>query len=1155
MTDLDEYYYQIANQGLHRTLGAIDVPKLPTAKALGNADFSGWYRSRTVADDEEATVHVLDDDIDELLSTLDRTLYATTNYQPPNDLEWKRFEPGDDGKQWLDGEKPTPEYADIVGFSIFADIDLADGHKERPVAAGTRETVEQALDEYVASFIELAGGIEHVFVLDSVGGVYLLIAPAATSPIARAFEGEDRGRIFAELHQRANDWLATVRDDVGGRVPAARGVFEADLLNQKNRLYKAPLSIHGSIDGVVHPLDPHETPMSYDFVTIEDVDEQLIEETIDWTREFTDETHATAIDEIIAALWPDYSEEHEDWQVALGSWIADEEANEAKQRRRERQAAEKRARRAADRDDGLPAFTDAIASNAEIGIATSFGDIEAAIEEIDVREVVQELCESFDTDPGREPPRFEPGYRDSSSGTSCFVTSERIVDLDDTQRAVGVLDYVAREEGYIEPTETARGEDRSKARDKLREMGYPIPVYTPAKGSESYDGEVAEKMPGWARAKAAVTLGLCEDEDVADEWRLPTGVHDALLNVLEKQDIDHGCDRLTTDANPDADPVVEAIDDSDPNATFDELMDNARSEFFESKQPRTPPIHRSYGIQLATDALTTELDFIYPREATRGWRETLYVYADGEHVGSGEEAGIYEPSGERTVDRLLERELGMFAESAPLDQIKGKVERRSDTRKRRLDANPERLVVNNGVLDLETGELDPYTPEEYHRTGIERTYDPDAECPNIDNFIHQIVADEDVGTMYRAIAHTLYKGYPGEKSIMLLGGGENGKTVFLTLVEKFLGEWNLSGESLQNLADSDKQFSQRNLIGKLANIDPDIGNQTIQNMATVKALTGNDTVSANVKFERPVQFKNHATILFAANELPVIEDDSHGNWRRWVMIDFPREFRSGDEDYIPKQQLLDRLTTESELDGLLTHCVEEIRDWADRGKGDWFPEVDSPETVRRRMKKASEPVFAFADDCLIIDDDSDLLKENVRGLYAAYANEHNLRQLDKAHFGEQLLNLSDYPIDTRRVKVDDASDERIQLYAGIALSAYGKKLENGGRAAVETDGTDDAGGSDEDEADNADDLVNSTDGNEDRDAESVDHDLHPGNDGVPRRFKKPKHNAQRLRYVRSAIDRGLSDNELIEVATDLYDHLDLEAAEEALEYLNAEDEQ
>lgn len=224
MNDFGGHYDRLTRSNLYDAHGALEYDDT-TSITLGNHDFTGWYKTKTVSDDTDptgkkqlASVHLLSRDIENLVSKTERTLYTSTNYINPESVQWERFRYGESGREWLE-EKPTPGYPDIGGISILADIDLADEHKKRPLKPGTREIVEAAIDEYAGAFGELVGNAEHVFGLDSVGGIYLLSPPAATAPIAATFDPVASGRILDELCQRANKWLETVRDDVRERVP------------------------------------------------------------------------------------------------------------------------------------------------------------------------------------------------------------------------------------------------------------------------------------------------------------------------------------------------------------------------------------------------------------------------------------------------------------------------------------------------------------------------------------------------------------------------------------------------------------------------------------------------------------------------------------------------------------------------------------------------------------------------------------------------------------------------------------------------------------------------------------------------------------------------------------------------------------------------
>jgi len=211
-----------------------------------------------------------------------------------------------------------------------------------------------------------------------------------------------------------------------------------------------------------------------------------------------------------------------------------------------------------------------------------------------------------------------------------------------------------------------------------------------------------------------------------------------------------------------------------------------------------------------------------------------------------------------------------------------------------------------------------------------------------------------------------------------------------------------------------------------------------------KKLTGRDTVSANVKFESPIQFENHATLLFACNRMPVLKDDTRGNWRRWLLVDFPNTFEPCDGGTIPKRELMDRLTYEEELQGLLARCVEEIKSWDD-GR-DWFPNAPDWKQARRRIRRAAEPIYDFAHTCLEDSDGGYETTDDVHRGYQRYAEEEGLPGKSREQFGKELLSLTDYTIEKKRKRVDG---RRTGVYENIVFTSRGEDLAVGGGPAAE----------------------------------------------------------------------------------------------------------
>jgi len=448
---------------VYKSLGMIP----DTGLSIGNSDFVGWYRTRDAAGDAgEGRPWSLSKEWGRLRRDVDRVVYATISYASRDWFTdaWQRYRWTGDGdartREWDTGTSPTPDYNDLTAYAPFADIDLSDGVKHnRPSGDIPRAPVEDALARYIDAFADLAGGYEHVFALDSVGGAYVFVAPTSTVPIATAFAPDKRAAIFSAMMDKLNAWLGGVRDEITADIPATEGVFAPDKLNNKNRLFKAPLSVHSSLDGVVTPIDT-DAPQ-YDFTPLTAVDETLIADTAEWADGFTDD-HTDALGSIVATLWPEIAADADSWRDALAT-VAEEELSDDDKRP------------SSENVDGLDADDTPRQTDQHTGEKRQ---VFRAIDSLDAEDVVRDFCDEWDVG-NRNPPRFAPGYRGSDSGTSCFVNGDgKIIDLDDAVKAFGVVTYTAREKNIITADDTATGSDWWRAVEELREAGYDIPRHT-----------------------------------------------------------------------------------------------------------------------------------------------------------------------------------------------------------------------------------------------------------------------------------------------------------------------------------------------------------------------------------------------------------------------------------------------------------------------------------------------------------------------------------------------------------------------------------------------------------------------------------------------------------------------------------------------------
>ena len=108
---------------------------------------------------------------------------------------------------------------------------------------------------------------------------------------------------------------------------------------------------------------------------------------------------------------------------------------------------------------------------------------------------------------------------------------------------------------------------------------------------------------------------------------------------------------------------------------------------------------------------------------------------------------------------------------------------------KKLDARDHFLNVQNGTVDLETGELNEHRCDDYFSQVLPAILDPDAECPRWLEFLLVITdGDEElIRYLQRLVGYCLTGSIQEQAAFFLYGTGANGKTTFLEVLRSILG--------------------------------------------------------------------------------------------------------------------------------------------------------------------------------------------------------------------------------------------------------------------------------------------------------------------------------------------------------------------------------
>jgi putative DNA primase/helicase len=294
------------------------------------------------------------------------------------------------------------------------------------------------------------------------------------------------------------------------------------------------------------------------------------------------------------------------------------------------------------------------------------------------------------------------------------------------------------------------------------------------------------------------------------------------------------------------------------------------------------------------------------------------------------------------------------------------------------DTNPWLFAVNNGVIDLRTGKLQPGRLKDRLTLHSATEYDPDAQCPRWLQFLDEVFSGDQelIDYVWRLVGYSSSGMTKEQVCVICHGIGANGKGKFLGAIRHVLGQYGYDAPfsvfELQNRASIPNDLAALERRRFVTSSETNEG--TRLNEARIKALSGEDPITARYLHHEFFTFIPVCKIWLAVNHKPRVQDDSYGFWRRVRLIPFQRQFRGADED----KNLGEKL--QAEAPGILNWIIQGYLEWQRRG----LVRVPTAVTSATSEYEAeSDPLSQFIEDCCVIKPNAmvkagDLYKEYVR---------------------------------------------------------------------------------------------------------------------------------------------------------------------------------
>lgn len=203
------------------------------------------------------------------------------------------------------------------------------------------------------------------------------------------------------------------------------------------------------------------------------------------------------------------------------------------------------------------------------------------------------------------------------------------------------------------------------------------------------------------------------------------------------------------------------------------------------------------------------------------------------------------------------------------------------------------------VLDLYTNAVTKHTPLIFTDYCLQCEYAIESTgTPCFDNFLQNITSG-DIGIQARIwemIGYILSPDTNGKCFFVLQGCPNSGKSVLSALIRSFFNDEAVSSLDVHALSE---KFAPSELEGKRVCVSPDLplGVMDSKSVSKLKQFTGNDVISADVKYQQHTQFQCRTKFVLATNHPLLTRERDDAFYERIVAIPF--EYAVPKEHQIP----------------------------------------------------------------------------------------------------------------------------------------------------------------------------------------------------------------------------------------------------------------
>lgn len=344
------------------------------------------------------------------------------------------------------------------------------------------------------------------------------------------------------------------------------------------------------------------------------------------------------------------------------------------------------------------------------------------------------------------------------------------------------------------------------------------------------------------------------------------------------------------------------------------------------------------------------------------------------------------------IDKILQGHGFDNLKTALVREVLDKISREESIGSLDVDQSAWELNTRTGILDLKRGKFHEHSPEYFSIIQSAAAYRPEAVAHEWLTFLEEAVPSAGDRALLQEYAGLCLTGDTSpQRALLLVGEGGTGKSTFVRVLSAVLGSLATSS-ALEVIKDG--SFLIGNLVGRRMCVVSEL--QRNVDWLPFKRITGEDTVSVDVKNKTPFTTKLDLKLIILSNVVPFLGDDTTNNslMRRFLPISFNVKPAS------PDAGLERRLTHTDELAGVLNWMLEGLTRLI--GQNMRFPPAELANLGREIVEESNRVISFLRDRCMHVENAS----VSSADLYAAYVEWCSLtghKRLSSTSFPKQLM--------------------------------------------------------------------------------------------------------------------------------------------------------